>query len=611
MADNSALCSPTYTVEYYDKLCKSYALRAKIIPYDHKDEFIDYITRTVIFHGGLAGPLASAASYFSVPVKTISGDESLRRQVASVYQDIEGFWAQMSAWLSIFMYNTTCLIYLPRQTISMNCPNCETEFAINKPSYQYPFKIVALDYEEDGTTRMRSNAGFAEAEKRQHPKQYGISCNCPNCNSRIEGAPSVKWTFSSPGKLLVLNPKLFHVDRNDSGKKRVVIDPEYYSGKLALDKELDWFDLDNVPWNIAVTYASRESIYIPDEKMYMLFSLREFVGIGSSGDSVAPILSSVSDTVAMDIFKMGNEGLAFSKIDPLYIVSPTNVTNPAFEGMSQGQFRDFIIQGMKAHQEGDMNRVLYSPMPVDTSAIFGDGKRFMSVNELMTYNNMILGALGFSGDALNGGSGLVADPVKFEAWNNVIREFNNRFLKLLNTIMELVSVKYYRAKYSQSKDVLPTIWMPQLSQMNQGMNLQQKMQMAQQGLIPMDELMSDLGMPDMYLWESYLKETKLRDQRFQLELNREVTRINQEEAEREQTDPSVPEGSNMYAAKEAILQQAEQMAQELAGQDTGWIKSYLSDVSQEDFVLYSVVVKKLEELRGIQRREVEAQMQQQ
>ena len=610
MSETKSFYSPSYSIDYYDKLCKSYALRSKIIPYDRKDEFIDYITRTVIFHGGLAGPLSTVASYFSSPLRVLTGDTALRDKVDDVYKKTEAFWAQMSAWLSVFMYNYTCMIYFPKQTISMTCPNCSQTFVVNNPGYQYPIKIVTLDYQEDGTSKMRGNGRLPNSEKRQHPKQYGISCDCPQCGSTIKGAPNTTWCFSNPGKLLVLNPKLFHVDRNDVGQKRLIIDPKYYKGKLELDKEIDWFDLDNVPWNLAVTYASRENIYTPDVNSYMLFSLREFAGIGTSGDSVAPILSSVSDTVAMDIYKMGNEGLAFSKIDPLYIVSPVNNQSGVFEGISQGQFRDFIVQGMKAHQEGDMNRILYSPLPVDTTPLFGDGKRFMSVSELMTYNNMILGALGFSGDALNGGSGMVLDPVRFEAWNNLIREFNNRFIKLMDNIMTLVSVKYSKAKLSDDKDRVPVLWMQQLSQLNQGMNLQQRMQLAQSGQIPMDELMFDLGMPSMDLWRSYLLETRLNEESFQIRLAREVTTLQQQEAEKEQQDKSIVEGGNMHIAKQAIIQEAEQFAQELAQQDSSYVRSTLDQLSKEDFVTYAVTVKKLDELRTMQRREAEASMQQ-
>ena len=610
MAETKTFYTPSYTVDYYDKLCKSYAIRSKIIPYDNKEEFLDYITRSVVFHGGLAGPLSKIASYFAAPIRVICGDLAIRKYIRSVYKDINARKVHKAAWLSVFMYNYTCMIYFPKQVISMTCPNCGETFPINRKSYEYPFRIVPLDAKEDQTQKIRENARLSVSEKRQHPRQYGILCDCPNCNSRLRGAPQTVWSLTTPGRLTLLNPKLFNVDRNDTGKERVIIDPKYYKGKLKVDVELDWFDLDNVPWNLAVTYATKESVYIPNEKYYMLFSLRDFAGIGSCGDSVAPVLSSLSDTLAMDIYKMGNEGLAFSKIDPLYIVSPVNNTNPAFEGISQAQFRDFIVQGMKKHQEGDINRILYSPLPVDTSALFGDGKRFMSVNELMTYNNMVLGSMGLSGDALSGGSGLPADPVSFDAWNNVLQEFNEKFLTLMDNILTLTSIRYSSAK-NNGRDELPTLWLPQLSQLNQGMNFQQRMQLVQSGQLPMDEMMNDLGMPDLELWRSYLRSSRIDEEKFQIMMSREISRIRQQEAEREQSDPSLEEGGNMHIAKQSIVGEAEQIAQELAGQDTPYVKSYLSDLSQEDYVTYAVVVKKLEELRGIQRREMEAQQQQQ
>lgn len=603
--------TPSYTVDFYDKLCKSYSIRSKIIPYDSKDEFIDFITRTVVFHGGLAGPLSMIAAYFASPIRIVSSDPKLKENVRRVYREVGALKALKAAWLSVFMYNYTCLIYFPQQIISMRCPKCHEMFPVNTPGYQYPMKIIYTDFDEDGTQKVRAESRLSDSEKRQHPKQYGLRCDCPKCNSRIEGVPTTVWKFSKPGRLTLINPKLFTVDKNDTGSTRVVIDPKYYHGKLKMDTEIDWFDLYNVPWNLAVTYASKETVYIPDPSYYMLFSLREFAGISACGDPVAPVISSVSDTIAMDIYKMGNEGLAFSKIDPLYIVSPVNNTNPAYEGIAQGQFRDFIVDGIKKHQEGDIARVLYSPMPVDTTPLFGDGKRFMSVNELMTYNNLVLGALGFSGDALSGGSGIAGDPVRIEAWNNIIGEFNGMFLKLMNNIMCLTSVQYNSACNSKDKEERPTLWMTQVSQLNQGMNLQQRMQLVQTGQLPMDELMNDLGMPSLDLWRSYMKEGVLDEERYKIEVNRAVAKMQQDEVEREQMDSSTVEGGNMHIAKQNIITEAEQMAEELSGQDSGYVRSVLSDVAQEDFVLYAVVAKKLEELRGIQRREAEAAVQQQ
>ena len=148
------------------------------------------------------------------------------------------------------------------------------------------------DFDEDGTQKVRAESRLSDSEKRQHPKQYGLRCDCPKCNSRIEGVPTTVWKFSKPGRLTLINPKLFTVDKNDTGSTRVVIDPKYYHGKLKMDTEIDWFDLYNVPWNLAVTYASKETVYIPDPSYYMLFSLREFAGISACGDPVAPVISS-------------------------------------------------------------------------------------------------------------------------------------------------------------------------------------------------------------------------------------------------------------------------------------------------------------------------------
>lgn len=597
--------SPSYSVDYYDKLCKSYALRSKLVPYDKKDEFIDYLTQQVVFHGGLAGPLGTIASFFSKHIRVITGDDSVRQKVEEMDRQLGLFWTQMTAWLSVFMYSNTCIIYFPKQVIEMSCPNCKAVFAVNDSRYRYPVIIKAMDWEQDGTRRVMSSMRVGPSEKRQHPRQYGISCECPECASTISGVPTTTWVFSAPGKLMVLNPKLFTLEKNDVGHQRVIIDPTYYKGPLLLDKEIDSFHLEGVPWNLAVTYASREMVYDPDPMYYMTFSLREFAALGTAGSAVPPVLSSISDMVTMDIYKMGIEGLAFSKIDPLYVVSPVQNNNAAFDGLSQADFRDFIIQGMKAHQEGDINRVLYSPMPVDVSALFGDGKRFMSIQEIMVTQNMVLGGLGFTNEALNGSSGFSTDPVKFEAWNNVIGEFNARIIILVNNILKLSSVKYYKAVTDPEVDKRPTLWIPQLSQLNGGLNIQQKLDLVAAGRLPIEEVVEDIGLPSVRLWRQYIKASKLAEERSALELESAVTKMREAYVEQENASEN-GEAPNMALARQLIVEEAENTAQELSQLTPQERRSRTEALKTSDYVLYAVVIKKLETINNVQTAEAKA-----
>jgi hypothetical protein len=598
----SGIYSPTYTVEYYDKLCKSYTMRSGIIPFDDKEAFIDYLTSTVVLHGGLAGPLSTIAAYFSKQVRVASGDASIRNQVYNTLDKLDFMWVQMAAWLSVFMYNYTCVVYFPRQKIEMKCPECDHTFAINNAKYTYPFRIIATEYQQDGVRRMRSNLEIGSSEKRQHPRQYGIACQCPSCNSDISGVPEVTWQYSLPGKLTLINPKLYEVRVNDIGEKSVVIDPKYYKGALKLDTELDWFDLHGIPWNLAVTYASKDMVYTPAEDYYMLVSLREFAAIGTAGSPVAPMVSSISDVISMDIYKMGNEGLALSKINPLYLISPSNINNPAFDGVPMGDFRDFILKGVKAHQERDINRVIYSPLPVSADPLFGDGKRFMHAQEIVMQNNLILGGLSMSAQALDGASGFAGDPVKFDAWNTIMKLKQAKWTTLIDNIMRLTNEKYHRAVLSKGEDT-PVLWMTQLRQIDGGMNLTQKWQLVTDGTLPLDEMLSDIGVPDVKLWRSYIKEARLSQEKHNIDVERAVTNLHNIELEKDSGQGGPNGAPNMHVARQAILQEADATAQELIQLPVNDRKSRLSQMEKEDYVTYCVIVKQLEALRTQMERE--------
>ena len=603
--------SAMYSVDKYDKLCKSYAVRSGIIPTDDKAAFIKFITKNVVFHGGLAGPLFTISSYFARKLRVISEDLFMNDKLIDLANKLGLFEIQRDIWMSLFMFSNTCCIYFPKQTIKMKCPECNHEYQVNSKNYEYPFTLVGLAWEQDLTRRITSSGKVSSEEKRQHPKQYGIKCTCPACQSVIMGPPQVKWVLSSLGTMMVLNPLMYEVSRNDIGLEKVIIDPKYYEGRLGIGRELEYFDIEGMPWNLVITYASGEMVYEPDEQFYSLLHLNNYVSMGTAGAAVPPVISSVSDLISIDIYKMGNEGLAFSKIDPLYMVSPTNVSGAAFEGNSHTKMRDFVVSGIKAHQEGDINRILYSPAPMNTSALFGDGKRFMSINELMTMQGLVLGAMGMSTEALNGSSGFAGDPVKFSAWNKIMGSVNAEMLDLLDTIFRLVVPKYNNYMLdTEKKKERPKLWMKQLGQTNGGMDLEVKMDLVRQGKIPIDETLDDLGMPSMAIWRSYLKATTLDEERFQTRLSRDVAKLYEEEASREGGEEGGGTGANMHVAKQQIEQEAEGYAQELMQMDDGARKSRTEQLKVQDFVLYSVVIKKLDILHTQQRQQAESQMQQ-
>ena len=601
--------SPTYTVEHYKNICQSYAMRAEMIPHDNLSDYIDFITRTVAFHSGLSGPISKASVFFADKIKVTTGDKLLEKNVNRVLNDLGAFWTQYKAWMSIFMYDSTSILYLPNQKLYMTCPECSERFQINGSGYDYPFKIVGLDYERDSSRKIKNDGKLHSYEKRTHSRNYGISCVCPECNTSFVNAPEQDWDFNSSGKLFLLSPKMYKIDTNDAGIERLVIDPKHYVGPLALDKEIESFHLQGLPWNLAITYAAKDRVYIPDDKWYITFSLREYCAVGNAGAGIAPIMSSVSDTIAMDVFKMGNEGLAFSKIDPLYVVSPNSVSNPAFEGISHTDMRDFMVGGIKAHQEGDINRIIYSPIPVTTDALFGDGKRFMHVQEFITFQNFVLGGLGLSADALNGSSGFTADPVMFEGWNKLRGEFNEKYTWLVDNILKLVSNKYFEASKSSSPDSTKvTIWISQLSQLRGGMDLAKKWELIDMDKLPFDEFTKDLGIPSPELWEESIINSMTQQMKLDLRKGRVAKRLHETEMEKDnEGGDGQGSGPNMALARKNIVDEATHYAEELLNMDDGQRRTYLAQIAKEDYVLHSVILRKIKEMRDLQEADAKAQ----
>jgi len=599
--------STTYTIDHYNKLCKSFMMRDKIIPHNDRGEFIDFITRTVVFHGGLIGPLSKAALYFSNPINVVCSNKMVVKTVNEMCKQLGVFDIQSMGWLSVFMFDEIAILYFPHQTLTMTCPECGEKFVIAPDSYDYTFRITDMTQDTDPNRKVRANSKLNREEKRNHPKQYAIKCECPKCGTLFSNTPDQRWDLTKPGSLILLNPKLYKMDVNDVGRERLIIDPKEYKGPLALNKELEPFHLQGVPWNLACVYASKDRIYEPDSDWYYTFSMRKVLSLGTTGRGVSPVLSSVSDTISMDAFRMGNEGLALSKIDPLYMASMDASRDPSFDGVSVSEFKDFIVAGMKAHSEGDINRVLVSPSPVNVYPLYGDGKRFMHVQELVTYQNMVLGAMGLTSDAAQGGSGFISDPVMFDTWNKIVTRFNTGFLDFLVRIFRLNSKAFNSAYISTKPEDKVSLWIQQLSMLNDGLSLKERLAMATSGDIPFEEYTKILGIPDIELWRGSILESQKARLKFELKRDKELNKIREDAMEQQQKDRegSGQSGPDMALARHNIVAEAQSLAEQFFGMEEGQRDSYLNQLQKEDYVLHAVVTNKLEELHKME--DVEAQ----
>lgn len=588
-----------YQISNYKKSCSNYAVRNDIVP-EKKKELIMFLSRLLAFHGSVFGPIYTSATYFADNIRIISDDDALVRSIEKRLFSMNTFNVFVEAWVNMFIFPQTCMIYFPAQELKVHC-DCGASTIVDPKTLQTPVRIVGLESILSKHYKIRTDGKIPSQVTRNYPEEYGLQYTCPYCGSLTVSPVEASWNRKAVGSLNILNPVLYNVETNDVGLQRIEIDPTNYQGYLKLGSEIEAFHLMNVPWDLAVTYAVKDRVYIPDPQMYRLLYLRKLSTLGTNGGSMPPVMSSLSDLITADLLKMGMEAMSLSKVDPLYVASPLQNTNVAYEGASHAEFKEFFLQGIKAHQEGDINRLLYSPIGVQVDAIFGDGKRYISIPEILSLQNSVLGQMGLSHD----GTGFNGNPVLYEAMNKTVKNTNSVLLDFIHFILSYSSRAYDAVADEQGSRI--QLWMPGLSQINNGLSIQERLGMVDRGELPPEVKTDILGLPSLKIWRDQTLKEIVEQKEFDIRLGKVLTDVSNRALNQAEENALQGGGANMKLAKEELMRQSEEIMAELAEMDNGPKQSYMKQLKVKDYAVFAVVSKLLEDERRMQNTAAQAQ----
>ena len=582
--------SGLYTVNNYREIYNNYIMRGGVVPYSNKVAYIKFLTRFYLAHGYLRGLLEKIGALMSQPLHVRAKNAEMGKKCEAFAKQLNYKARQSQSVVAQLLYDYAILMYFPKQDIMVKCPQCETVIHIDR-SYPYPFRIIPIPGGVSEYSSVRADYRIPWAERRLYDQPLGIRATCPDCGSEFLQEPTTQWDFKTPGSLHVMNPHLINVYVNDAGKKYVTIDSRYYEGSLMINTDLEYFNVEGLTWDLIKVYASRAKIYLPYPDFYSVFSFNDMCGIGSGGGSVSPTLSAVNDLVSVDVLRMGNEGIAFSKLDPLYIISPTDVSGQgALDIVDRRQVRDFIVEGVKAHAEGDISRAMWSPIPVTAQPLYGDGKRFLNMNELMAFQASIPSVYGFSPSAFQGDSGVIFnDPFNLTMLTNLYEKFRDEFLKLMDNIF-MRSIDGYRSAKSRGEVELE---LENISIMKGGLKFDEWFKLLGEGVINMDELLQYLGKPGMKYWLQKRNDSEMEQVKADAELAEMKKKFETDQTAKANADIKQTGTPNRALAEQQIMEEAQGHVQAMTqfGNDQGQVNSYLDSLTQQSPVLAAVVAK--------------------
>jgi hypothetical protein len=244
----------------------------------------------------------------------------------------------------------------------------------------------------------------------------------------------------------------------------------------------------------------------------------------------------------------------------------------------------------------DPLHIMYAPIPVNVSQIGGQGRALLTLGEIQEAEKSIVAALGVPMEFLYGG--LTRGGMEI-----TLRLIENQLETHINDIKDLLQwVDDNCAKFLGWERI--TVDMKPFRMVDDVLQKQTLMQMWMQGQqtgapIVSDQTIAELNQVDLRKEESRIKQETLDRIRQQQEVQLEINKIQNNMATQVMLDAQQASGGSGYNPLQVIAD-ADAIVGRITQLDEGSKKSELHTLQMEDYVLYAVVVQRLEHFHTTQ-----------
>jgi hypothetical protein len=417
------------------------------------------------------------------------------------------------------------------------------------------------------------------------PSKLRYTLTCSSCDYRGVAEVDDKRVLD-PQKINVIrwDPKLI-----DIGYNPVTAEAEYFysipsgikSKVLAGDKHL----LTTMPMSVLKA--------IKEDKLYKfaqseIFHLKSDAPAGvASGWGYPPLTSTIHLFYHASVLRKANEAIALERMVPMRILHPQATSGNAdpIMTMSMGRFMDDLEGNLKQWRK-DPNHIMMSPVAVGTTQVGGEGRALMVSQEIDKAEDNIIAALGIPKEFIYGGLSFTGSSVTLRMLENQLESSTFQLTNLL--------------KWVATKVGSYLSWGPvevRLGDFKMIDDVQQKQLMVnlwQSGVVSKTTLAETHGL-DLAEERDRIKQEAVSDARLQQEIERDVQAIQASISHQAQQAAGGQQGLNYD--QQAVIGEADMVAQQFSQMDEGQRRSQLSALQAEDYVMYSVVIQRLEQIQ--------------
>jgi hypothetical protein len=471
--------------------------------------------------------------------------------------------------------NSFVSVYFPFKRF-LECPECKARMNIRHANYKFKVKNKSANFIMRCSECKKEVKAKVVDEKLRHPQGINI----------------IRW-----------DPKHIEIEQNPiTGESEYFyrIPSDFRDRLRAGNKHL----LATTPLAFIDCIAEKKIFKFGHDKIYHMKADAP-AGIDSRW-GFPPLTSTLKQFFYTAVLRKANEAISLEHIVPFRVMHPTQPTqnsDPTIT-ISLANWINETKMNLKAWRKDPLH-LMFSPIPVGVTNVGGQGRALMVTGEIKEAEDSIIAAMGIPREFIYGGLSATGSGVTLRMLENQLLNYTTQLLDqaqwISNKCSEFLGWKKVRLDFEPFKLID---------------DVQQKMALLSANQASGNQLLSITSTANLF-GRDIVKERELRkqetldEQKFQWELQQDTQQLQQNLAERARssTQTEQPQGYD----QQAVIAQADQIAQQLMTMDEGTRKSYLHSLQTEDMVMYSVVIQRWEELQtqnnAMMRQDMRAQQQ--
>ena len=431
-------------------------------------------------------------------------------------------------------------------------------------------------------------------------KKVKVTGKCPGCEKNV--------TFEIKDTKII-DPHRVHVIRWDPKRIDISHNPitneyEYYldvpENIVERVKDGDRHIVMTTPLGVLRTIADDERFkFTPGEIWHMKADAP--AGI-ESGWGYPQLLACMPLFYHAAVLRRANEAIALDHIVPKRILHPAAVSGSGdpITTISVQKWMGDMEQSLRKWNT-DPNYVMLAPIAVTTSQLGGDGRAMMVQQEISQAEDNIIAAMGFPKEFIYGGLSFTGSSVTLRMLENQLESA----VFQINNFMQWVTDKV--GKYLSWGEI--KVSLGDFKMVDDVQQKQLMMQLWQGAVVSKTKVAETFGI-DLAVERERMKEEQLADMRMQQEVAKAQADLQNSIAEQAKAQAAMGQApAGVQYDQQAVIAQAEQLSQQLLSLDQGSRKSQLHSLQMEDFVMYSVVIQRMEQMQLDQRNQAMSQQQ--